>query len=375
MSFDFSNDIFRYKSSYKFIIFIVAFFLLSTFILYYLFELKELDRSNMNTMKEFSKEYEFLAKSNSGNEFEYLNKYVSVASKLGYIVVVLDSKKRTIISRNIEKNMINSIIENPLFISSFMINNEEYKIYYTSISATQKLIFFPFIQFLILFIFIGIIYGSFKFIQKSEKNLLWAAMAKESAHQLGTPITSLEGWRDYLTSLGKESVEIKNVAEGIDEDIERIKLVTERFSKIAVKPNMAFYNIEEIIYENIEILFNSNFSGNIYMNKILFEWTIENLIKNSIQAIPQEKKGVIEILLYKVKNQVIIDVKDNGIGIKNRDKKAIFKTGFTTKKRGWGLGLSLSKRVVEIYHNGKLYVKKSNQSEGTIMTIELNTLV
>ena len=288
---------------------------------------------------------------------------------------------------------------------SFTYNNNKFDIHFSIYDNLDMLKYFPFIQLLVITFLTILTYFGYSFFKSNKESEMWVAMSKETAHQLGTPITSLSGWKDYLYEIKSDilkehkkngintdiDIELDEIHRGIGIDIGRINLVLERFSKIASDPEMGYHSISDIIKKvsdylstripnkekSIEIQFKSEVSDvkNIYMSKILIEWTIENLIKNSLQAIEFDKKGVIEIILKDNKNKVIIDIKDNGIGLKNSQFKQIFEAGYTTKKRGWGIGLSLAKRVIEEYHDGKLFVLKSKLHQGTTIRIVLNKLV
>ena len=233
----------------------------------------------------------------------------------------------------------------------------------------------------ILFIFIG--YIGFSQIKKSEQRHIWVGMAKETAHQLGTPISSIGGWVELL----KERPDnLAQITREIEADIQRLSKVASRFSQIGSVPTLKSTNIVEIL-KNIVIYFNkrlprankkitidlySDSDVLIKLNSDLFEWVIENLIKNAIDAIEDNVGSIkIHLAISEDEREVYIDVVDTGKGISNRDKKNIFKPGFSTKKRGWGLGLSLAKRIIEDYHGGKLFVKESRPGEGTTLRLIL----
>jgi len=233
----------------------------------------------------------------------------------------------------------------------------------------------------ILFIFIG--YIGFSQIKKSEQRHIWVGMAKETAHQLGTPISSIGGWVELL----KERPDnLAQITREIEADIQRLSKVASRFSQIGSVPTLKSTNIVEIL-KNIVIYFNkrlprankkitidlySDSDVLIKLNSDLFEWVIENLIKNAIDAIEDNVGSIkIHLAISEDGREVYIDVVDTGKGISNRDKKNIFKPGFSTKKRGWGLGLSLAKRIIEDYHGGKLFVKESRPGEGTTLRLIL----
>ena len=210
-------------------------------------------------------------------------------------------------------------------------------------------------------------------------------MAKETAHQFGTPISSLMGWLEMLKINYKDKDKVLDVAEEIGNDVEKLSKITYRFSKIGAKPEIKPTNVyEEInkvteyferripqIGKVIQLKIEGNKDLYAQMNGELFAWVIENLIKNALDAI-DHKEGKIEIFINEIKDKIEIDVVDNGKGIDLKRRKDIFRPGYSTKRRGWGLGLSLSKRIIEVYHGGKIFIKHSVQGEGTIFKIILN---
>jgi len=229
------------------------------------------------------------------------------------------------------------------------------------------------LTFLILLCIYLILYYS----NKSENDRLWTGLAKETAHQLGTPLSSLIGWNEYLKS--KNKIDKEYVSNEIDKDLNRLKIITDRFSTIGSKPSLKDKNLKKAIYESIEYL-QKRVSPDIKtilnlqevnysFNRQLFGWVIENLYKNSVDAIG--KNGTVKIKLYENKKSVIIDFIDNGIGIKKSNFSKIFKPGYTTKKRGWGLGLTLVNRIISDYHKGEIYVKDSIKNINTTIRIEL----
>jgi len=250
-------------------------------------------------------------------------------------------------------------------------------LYYKNSTILQQLTWYPYIQLGVILIFIAVSYFAFSTSRKAEQNKVWVGLTKETAHQLGTPTSSLLGWIEVLKSKGHDQEIIKELSK----DVGRLEIITERFSKVGAKPKLTSSNVLETIQKTIEYL--KSRSSNkvnfilsteereilIPVNSSLFEWVIENICKNAIDAI--EGSGQIEIKVQKNKRWVIIDITDNGKGISKSKFKTIFKPGFTTKERGWGLGLSLAKRIIEIYHKGKLFVERSELNKGTTFRIML----
>ena len=250
-------------------------------------------------------------------------------------------------------------------------------IYYKDSVLLNRLRFYPIYQLGFIGIFMFIAYFIFSSSRRSEQNQVWAGMAKETAHQLGTPLSSLMAWLELLKS--KEGM--KEMVVEMEKDIIRLETITARFSKIGSKPNLETINIIELLKESTNYL-KSRFPEkvNIKMNfekeevlvpvsQVLLNWVIENICKNAVDAI--KGKGEIEVSVIEEKTHVLINISDNGEGINRSILKNIFKPGVTSKKRGWGLGLSLSKRIVEEYHKGSLFVMQSEKGVGTTFTIKL----
>jgi len=252
-------------------------------------------------------------------------------------------------------------------------------IYYKDSTILTMLIYYPYIQLGIILLFILVSYLAFSSSRKAEQNQVWVGMSKETAHQLGTPTSSLAGWIEILQQKYPDISITKELAL----DVQRLEKVTERFSRIGSKPALHNENIVQTISRTIEYLklrssskvkfitdFTSNQVVSVPVNSALFEWVIENVAKNAIDAM--EGSGVITIKVTDTGKNAIIDISDTGKGIPKSAFKKIFTPGFTTKQRGWGLGLSLAKRIVEEYHNGKIFVRHSEVGKGSSLRIVLN---
>jgi len=251
-------------------------------------------------------------------------------------------------------------------------------IYYKDSTLLTQLSYYPLVQFLIIFLFLVVVYIALTISETSEQNRLWVGMSKETAHQLGTPISSLLAFVEILKSRDENDIIAKEAAK----DVERLEKITERFSRIGSAPVLADANITLVIKKASEYLklrtspnvnyiqdFDDNADVYAPVNIALFEWVIENLWKNALDAM--NNMGEISISVKQTQHAVFIDVADSGSGIPKRKFKSIFKPGYTTKKRGWGLGLSLVKRIVESYHRGKIYVRHSEIGRGTTFRIIL----
>ena len=250
-------------------------------------------------------------------------------------------------------------------------------IYYEHSAEVTQLKYFPFILFFIIGLFILIAYIAFSTFRKAEQDQVWAGMAKETAHQLGTPISSLMAWNELLISQGIDP----SITSEIDKDLSRLKTVTDRFSKIGSDSLLKEEDIVSVVKNATEYL-RMRVSDKVSIevdhqspeikasvNIALMEWVIENIVKNAVDAM--ESKGNINVSIYQKEDEVFIDIKDNGKGIEANKIKAVFEPGYTTKKRGWGLGLSLVKRIVEEFHKGKVFVAESEVNIGTTFRIIL----
>jgi signal transduction histidine kinase len=258
------------------------------------------------------------------------------------------------------------------------------KIHFGDSDLINQLRFYPYLQILIAALFILVGYIGFSNGKRSEQSNIWVGMAKETAHQFGTPISSLMGWLEMLKLNYRDPDKVLDIAEEISNDVEKLNRITYRFSKIGAaperKPHIVYEEIRKVIdYFHRRIpqtgrIIELNMDGDkevcADINPELFEWVIENLVKNALDAIGNSP-GKIDISVKENKNNVEIDVSDNGKGIEMKRRKDIFRPGYSTKRRGWGLGLSLSKRIVEVYHKGKIFVKNSVPGEGTTFKIIL----
>ncbi len=251
-------------------------------------------------------------------------------------------------------------------------------IFYTESIILTTLRYYPYVQMVIIGLFLFIAYLIFSTFRNAEQNQVWVGMAKETAHQLGTPLSSLMAWVQLLEARGTD----RDTITELNKDVHRLETITDRFSKIGAKPELKPTDLAAImeqaaeylkprISKRVEILINAPKGENYeaLLNESLFGWVLENLFKNAVDAM--EGAGTITIDLTRDGNHQIIDISDTGKGIPAGKQKAVFQPGFTSKKRGWGLGLSLAKRIIENYHNGKIFVKKSEPDKGTTFRIVL----
>ncbi len=267
------------------------------------------------------------------------------------------------------------------------------KLYYTDSHILTLLKYYPVLQFILISLFIGFGYLGFSASRRNEQNRVWVGMAKETAHQLGTPIAAILGWIEHLRSSHEDDEMTQEVVNELQHDVDRLTLVADRFSKIGSEPELLPTNMYEAVercriymqkraprkvvfdFPKLEsptpdgIGIYDKYLG-VKMNNHLFDWVIENLLRNAIDAL-ENGKGELTAKIYEEGKWVAVDISDTGQGIPSGKFQTVFKPGFTTKKRGWGLGLSLAKRIIENYHGGKIFVKDSVVGKGTTFTIKL----
>ena len=256
-------------------------------------------------------------------------------------------------------------------------------VYYGESKILKALRYYPFVQLCIIGVFLLLAYMAFSYSRRSEQNQVWVGMSKETAHQLGTPISSLMAWLDLIEDEhGPEDyrvIEMKN-------DLNRLNTITERFSKIGSSPSLIPYSLQDVMTEAIgymekrspsHVQFTNDYlpeTLTVNLNVPLFEWVMENLCKNAIDAMKGEGKIHVKIDKISSKNMAYIEFSDTGSGIPKNLQKTVFKPGYTSKKRGWGLGLSLCKRIIDNYHSGNIFVKESSPGNGTTFRIELKLI-
>lgn len=269
-------------------------------------------------------------------------------------------------------------VNTPIISYDVINTNRKTYAYYGHTALLNEVRYYPIIQLFIVSLFIIVVLAALRSSYRSAQNLVWAGMAKETAHQLGTPVSSLEGWVEML----RDMEDCKKIVPELEKDVNRLRLVSDRFGKIGSTPqlektevvgqirSMVDY-IKKRASEKVKFIFEP-FKPQVYayISPPLFDWVIENLLKNALDSM--EGHGTIHISMIEENNAILIDVTDTGKGIQPKHIKKVFQPGFTTKKRGWGLGLSLSKRIISQYHKGEIFVKKSEPGIGTTFRIMLN---
>ena len=252
-----------------------------------------------------------------------------------------------------------------------------HNLYYEDSTLLRRLQFYPYVLLGVLVVFVLVVYFALMSIKKAEQNKVWVGLSKETAHQLGTPISALMAWMQMLETTDLDS----SIVEDMNKDVNRLSIIADRFSKIGSKPEMELAFVNESVVKSLEYM-RTRISQRVKLNihtgedecgvllcMSLFEWVMENLTKNAVDAMQGE--GKIDITVSSNANTVLIDVADTGKGIARKNFGNVFNPGYTTKKRGWGLGLTLVKRIIEEYHGGRIYVKESELGKGTTFRIEL----
>jgi signal transduction histidine kinase len=305
-------------------------------------------------------------------------------------MLLVDENNKIINFRNIDSNLVdspksiinllNNLISQNEPLEVTLPDNKPGKLYYGNSPLLNKLKYYPLALILIIVLFAAVVYFFYRSSKNAQQNKLWTGMAKETAHQIGTPLSSLVGWTEILKS---ENINPEYITE-IEKDIDRLQTITDRFSKIGSAPTLERVNIVDVTQRSYDYLKSRsskliNFKILIpekeifaNLNSQLYSWTIENLVKNAIDAM--KGKGDLKLELVEKEKLVYINISDTGKGMSKTQYSQIFEPGYTTKKRGWGLGLSLAKRIIEDYHNGKIKVLNSEIDKGTTLQIMLKTV-
>ena len=299
-------------------------------------------------------------------EADTVNNYFNIHFK--------ESRKKKVLARELEKMKKYS---EPILLKLSEDNIQ--LLYFRESDILRNLKVYPIIQLFVIIIFIVVAYFAFAATQRAEQNQVWVGMSKETAHQLGTPISSLMAWIELLKMQNID----ENLVKEFEKDTQRLEKITERFSKIGSKPELLSTNLIEVLFSTIsylktrssnKVIFETSFNETEVietpLNAALFTWVVENLCKNAIDAMGND--GKITLKIKERDEQVYLDITDTGIGVAKSQFKTIFQPGYSTKKRGWGLGLSLAKRIIENYHNGKIFIKWSEIGKGTTFRIILN---
>ncbi len=379
-------ELYNYKNSWKFVLLVVAVLIALGTLWYTESFLKELRKEEANRAQIWAEATKILVNAETDEQFLLA---LLVAEKNTTIpIIMIDQDSNIVLDRNIKlpkknqdaflKELVQTMAKESEPIIVELPNNTKNYIFYRDSSILTQLRIYPIVLLGVIALFIMIAYMAFSNVRRSEQNRVWTGMAKETAHQIGTPLSSLMGWIALL----REQNTDETALEEMEKDIDRLQTITDRFSKIGSQPQLQLENIAEATEKTtgymkrrsskrIEMSYKNLLAHPIILplNIQLYGWVIENLVKNAIDAI--EGKGQINVLLSENSSNVIIEVSDTGKGISPAQTKTIFRPGFTTKSRGWGLGLSLAKRIIEDYHKGKISVAKSEIGKGTTFRITL----
>jgi anti-sigma regulatory factor (Ser/Thr protein kinase) len=359
----------------------------------------------------YAKSIEFIANDESqSGEYNFVFNYVINSNTINFPIVVTDAKsgsinffKNTGVDTTLPKTQQDKILKeqieemdgvNKPIKVTYQDSLELSYVHYGQSELVTKLKFLPFIEFCVAGIFIFLGYFGFNYIKRTEQSNIWVGLSKETAHQLGTPLSSLMGWNELIKVNASNSEKVLSLSDEMSSDLERLTKIANRFSKIGSKSDLKSENLYVVIdkvikyYEKripristgsfdasegkrkIDLVIKGSKNTNALINRELFEWVIENLIKNALDAI-ENSTGTITFNIQDKGSYIYIDVTDTGKGLDLRHKKDIFRPGYSTKMRGWGLGLSLSKRIIETYHKGKLNVRDSEPGRGTTFRIKL----
>jgi len=379
--------IFHYKTLWKSLLLLIAVFIgLGSLIYteYLVSKLKVEERKNVQLWAEATR---LISLPDTSQNVEFLSTIIETNNTVP--VILTDESDSIISARNFDTHkpgdfkyirmQLEKIREKNKPIKINLENGHFNLIYYKDSIILTMLIYYPYTQLGIIIFFIFVSYLAFRSSRKAEQNQVWVGMSKETAHQLGTPTSSLAGWIEILQN---NYPEVSITAE-LARDVERLEKVTERFSRIGSKPSLTKENIVALISRTVDYLksrtsskvkFIDEYSSKndimVPVNPALFEWVIENVSKNAIDAM--EGSGEITIRIAETERNALIDISDTGKGIPKSAFNKIFNPGFTTKQRGWGLGLSLAKRIIEEYHNGKIFVRHSEVGKGSCIRIVMN---
>lgn len=383
-------DIYSKKSKWKLVLLLAAALIVAASLWYTNILAKDIAAEERKKVELIANAYEHINRSDGSGDITFL---LEVIMKNKSVPVILANEKGEIVAY---KNLDSLRSQKPAYLKKQLeqmkasrepikieIDEEQYDlIYYKDSNLLRQLKYYPFFQFGIIGIFLLVAYLAFSTARKAEQNQVWVGMAKETAHQIGTPLSSLIAWMEHLKSSDSGDEKTAKILAEMENDVKRFELIAERFSKIGSLPDLQACDLHEQIERSIQYVrrrasnkvdFSVSVKGEspvmARINPQLFDWVIENLLKNALDAMGG--KGGIAAELSRERNKVIIDIKDSGKGIPKSKYTTVFQPGYSTKKRGWGLGLSLSKRIIESYHSGRIFVKESTMGKGTTFRIVL----
>ncbi len=384
-----SIDFYQNKKQVKWLVFFVSLLIGSGSIWYTNLLVDELRERESRQIQLLSSALEYAA--TTSENLTFINQEI-IQQNYSIPIIMVDAAGEPIEFRNIKfkknanrsdstKTLDRELLEMQEEYEPIYLQEADIRVFYRNSELLTNLRFYPYVQLVVILLFGALAYALFNQSKIAEQNRVWAGLTKETAHQLGTPIASLMAWIDYLRN-SPVWEENKEIIQEMDKDVVKLRMVTERFSSIGSKPVIQPENLYQVIEETINYLrpristkvdmFINSDSRDLdaMMNKPLFEWVVENICKNAVDAM--KGKGTITIdILQDSDKYVIVDITDTGKGIEKKNFRKVFNPGFSTRQRGWGLGLTLAKRIVEGYHGGKIFVKTSEVGKGTTFRIML----
>lgn len=384
-----SIDFYKNKKQVKWLVFFVSVLIGSGSIWYTNLLVNELRARENRQIQLLSAALEYAA--TTSENLTFINQEI-IQQNYSIPIIMVDSQGDPIEFRNIKfknnadgqdsiKTLDRELMEMQDEYEPIYLQEADIRVFYRNSALLTNLKYYPYVQLAVILVFGLLAFALFNQSKISEQNRVWAGLTKETAHQLGTPIASLMAWIDYLRN-SPVWEENKEIIQEMDKDVVKLRMVTERFSSIGSKPVIQAENLYEVIEETINYLrprISTKVDMQIHsdtkdldamMNKPLFEWVIENICKNAVDAMKGKGSLTIDILQDSDK-YVIIDISDTGRGIEKKNFNKVFNPGFSTRQRGWGLGLTLAKRIVEGYHGGRIFVKNSEIGKGTTFRIML----
>jgi signal transduction histidine kinase len=384
-----SIDFYKNKKQVKWLVFFVSFLIGSGSIWYTNLLVEELKERENRQIQLLSSALEYAA--STSENITFINQEI-IQQNYSIPIIMVDSQGDPIEFKNIKfknkadgqdslKTLERELIAMQEVYDPIYLQEADIRVYYRNSELLTSLKYYPYVQLAVILVFGLLAFALFNQSKISEQNRVWAGLTKETAHQLGTPIASLMAWIDYLRN-SPVWEENREIIQEMDKDVVKLRMVTERFSSIGSKPQIQSENLYQVIEETITYLrprISTKVEMNInsdtkyldaMMNKPLFEWVIENICKNAVDAM--RGKGILTIdILQDSDKYVIVDITDTGKGIEKKNFNKVFNPGFSTRQRGWGLGLTLAKRIVEGYHGGRIFVKNSELGKGTTFRIML----
>jgi len=384
--------------NFKIILLVIALGLVVGMLLYSQETVERLLAKEREVVKLYARSIEYIASDNTTTG-DYSFVFEEVIQTIDFPIILTDPKNEPIYWKNIEFDTLMSAQERDALFTRLVAEMDERNtpivvalndsivlnyVHYGESALINHLRWLPIIEIALAALFMFIAYIGFSYIKRSEQSNIWVGMAKETAHQLGTPLSSIMGWLELMKADATDRPRLLQTISEMENDVDRLNKVAARFSKIGSRPDLKEENLTEVINgviqyisrriptsgRKVDLIIETPGEYPAHINRELFEWVLENLMKNALDAM-EGTAGKISFTLSRNGHRTTLDVTDTGKGIDPKLHKDIFRPGYSTKKRGWGLGLSLSKRIIEEYHRGKLFVKQSDLGQGTTFRIKL----